>query len=159
MDPNNIRSKSILIMLLTLFSCTDKEDVKEDDTYYSEWTVIGDGLNTNVTKNVLTEFVGSTKCPYCPASDSLLLSYFNTVHENYVGSNIASNWFLINYHTYSPSRGDPMYEFLRGESETGDDDFCYVRFEEGGWYTISGVPITFTNGFYSSIWSMQLNPF
>ncbi len=159
MDPNNIRSKSILIMLLTLFSCTDKEDVKEDDTYYSEWTVIGDGLSTNVTKNVLTEFVGSTKCPYCPASDSLLLSYFNTVHENYVGSNIASNWFLINYHTYSPSRGDPMYEFLRGESETGDDDFCYVRFEEGGWYTISGVPITFTNGFYSSISAEMAIPY
>ena len=67
-----------------------------------------------VTKNVLTEFVGSTNCPYCPEADALLLSYFNTEHENYVGNSITSNWFLINYHTYSPGRGDPMYEFHRG---------------------------------------------
>jgi hypothetical protein len=46
-----------------------------------------------------------------------------------------------------------MYEFHRGVSETGEDDFCYVRFEEGSWYTIYGVPTTFTNGFGSSVYS------
>ena len=44
-----------------------------------------------------------------------------------------------------------MYEFLRGSSETGEDDYCYVRFEEGNWYNISGVPTTFTNGSWSSV--------
>jgi len=99
----------------------------------------------------LTEFVGSTKCPYCPAKDALLLSYFDSGHENFVGSSITDNWFLINYHTYSPSRGDPMYEFHRGVSETGEDDYCFVRFEEGDWYNIGGVPITYTNGNYSNV--------
>ncbi len=44
-----------------------------------------------------------------------------------------------------------MYEFHRGTSLTGEDDFCYVRFEEGSWYKISGVPTTFTNGSWSSV--------
>ncbi len=140
----------LLILSILTISCGDKED-QEDSTYYTEWTSVGNGLSANVTKNVLTEFVGSTKCPYCPATDSLLLSYFNSGHENYVGSAITNKWFLVNYHTYSPSRGDPMYEFLRGSSETGEDDYCYVRFEEGNWYNISGVPTTFTNGSWSSV--------
>ena len=123
---------------------------------YPVWTVIGSGLSSDTTKNVLTEFVGSTNCPYCPATDSLLLSYFNSEHENFVGENITNNWFLINYHTYSPSRGDPMYEFLRGSSETGEDDFCYVRFEYDAskvqnWYNLGGVPTTYTNGSWSSV--------
>ena len=146
-------SKKIIIYLLLIlsiftFSCSDKED-QEDSTYYAEWTSVGDGLSSDVTKNVLTEFVGSTKCPYCPAADSLLLSYFNSGHENYVGSAITNKWFLVNYHTYSPSRGDPMYEFLRRDEN--ENDYCYVRFEEGSWYNISGVPTTYTNGFWSSV--------
>jgi hypothetical protein len=150
-----MKSKSIniyflLILSIFTFSCGEKED-QGDNTYYTEWTSVGVGLSADVTKNVLTEFVGSTKCPYCPASDSLLLSYFNAGHENYVGADITKNWYLVNYHTYSPSRGDPMYEFLRGESETGEDDYCYVRFEEGSWYSIYGVPTTYTNGTYSNI--------
>ena len=44
-----------------------------------------------------------------------------------------------------------MYEFLRGA--TAEEDFCYVRFEEGSWYTIAGVPTTFTNGMASTIYS------
>ena len=44
-----------------------------------------------------------------------------------------------------------MYEFLRGA--TAEEDFCYVRFEEGSWYTIYGVPTTFTNGMASTIYS------
>jgi hypothetical protein len=148
-------SEKIIIYLLVILSilnisCGDKEN-KGNNTDYTEWTSVGDGLSDNVTKNVLTEFVGSTQCPYCPATDSLLLSYFNSGHENFVGSTIANKWFLINYHTYSPSRGDPMYEFHRGASSTGEDDFCYVRFEEGIWYNISGVPTTYTNGFWSSV--------
>ena len=143
-----------LILIFILFSCGKENggSTTSDDTFYNDWTVIGSGLNSNVNKNVLTEFVGSTKCPYCPAEDSLLLSYLDSGHENFVGSSITDNWFLINYHTYSPSRGDPMYEFHRGESETGEDDFCYVRFEEGSWYTIYGVPTTFTNGIGSSVY-------
>ena len=97
---------SLLILSIFTFSCSDKED-QGDSTYYAEWTSVGDGLSANVTKNVLTEFVGSTKCPYCPATDSLLLSYFNSGHD--------------------------------------------VRFEEGSWYNISGVPTTFTNGSWSSV--------
>ena len=62
--------------------------------------------------------MGSTNCPYCPEADAKLLSYFNPSHVDFVGSDITSKWFLINYHTYSPGRGDPMYEFLRGTSET-----------------------------------------
>ena len=150
MKSKNINIYFLLISSIFTFSCGEKED-QGDKTYYTEWTSVGGGLSADVTKNVLTEFVGSTKCPYCPASDSLLLSYFDSGHENYVGTDIINNWFLVNYHTYSPSRGDPMYEFLRGESETGEDDYCYVRFEEGGWYTIYGVPTTYTNGNYSSI--------
>ena len=44
-----------------------------------------------------------------------------------------------------------MYEFLRGAS--AEEDFCYVRFEEGSWYTIYGVPTTFTNGTASAIYT------
>ena len=80
-----------------------------------------------------------------------MLSYFDSGHEIFVGSSVTDNWFLINYHTYSPSRGDPMYEFHRGVSETGEDDYCFVRFEEGDWYNIGGVPITYTNGNYSNV--------
>lgn len=137
------------ILIFILCSCADEE---KESTTYSDWTVVGSGLSAPVTKMVLTEFVGSTNCPYCPETDALLLSYFDSGHENFVGSSITDNWFLINYHTYSPSRGDPMYEFHRGESETGEDDFCYVRFEEGSWYTIYGVPTTFTNGIGSSVY-------
>ena len=129
------------ILIFILCSCT-KED--EESTTYSDWTVVGSGLSAPVTKKVLTEFVGSTNCPYCPATDALLLSYFDSWNENFVGSAITDNWFLINYHTYSPARGDPMYEFHRGA--TAEEDFCYVRFEEGSWYTIYGVPTTYTNG-------------
>ena len=137
------------IFLLTAFiflSCGDNND---DDNFYDDWTVTGSGLTSEVSKNALTEFVGSTKCPYCPATDSLLLSYLTPAHENYVGASTADKWFLLNYHTYNPSRGDPMYEFLRGEE--AEDDFCYVRFEEGSWYDISGVPTTYTNGSYSYV--------
>ena len=129
------------ILIFILCSCA-KED--EESTTYSDWTVVGSGLSAPVTKKVLTEFVGSTNCPYCPATDALLLSYFDSWDENFVGSAITDNWFLINYHTYSPARGDPMYEFHRGA--TAEEDFCYVRFEEGSWYTIYGVPTTYTNG-------------
>ena len=135
------------ILIFILCSCA-KED--EESTTYSDWTVVGSGLSAPVTKKVLTEFVGSTNCPYCPATDALLLSYFDSWDENFVGSAITDNWFLINYHTYSPARGDPMYEFHRGI--TAEEDFCYVRFEEGSWYTISGVPTTFTNGIGSAVY-------
>ena len=137
------------IFLLTAFiflSCGDNND---DDNFYDDWTVTGSGLSAEVSKNALTEFVGSTKCPYCPATDSLLLSYLTPAHENYVGAITTDKWFIINYHTYNPSRGDPMYEFLRGEE--AEDDFCYVRFEESSWYDISGVPTTYTNGSYSYV--------
>ena len=137
-----------IIGSIIFVSCSETDD---DGTFYDDWTVVGSGSSSSVTKNVLTEFVGSTKCPYCPAKDSLLLSYFDSGHENFVGSSITDNWFLINYHTYSPSRGDPMYEFHRGVSETGEDDYCFVRFEEGDWYNIGGVPITYTNGNYSNV--------
>ena len=138
------------IFLLTAFiflSCGDNND--DDDNFYDDWTVTGSGLTAEVSKNALTEFVGSTKCPYCPATDSLLLSYLTPAHENYVGAITTDKWFIINYHTYNPSRGDPMYEFLRGEE--AEDDFCYVRFEDGSWYDISGVPTTYTNGSYSYV--------
>jgi hypothetical protein len=148
MKSKNINIYFLLILSIFTFSCGEKED-PGDNTYYTEWTSIGNGLSADVTKNVLTEFVGSTKCPYCPATDSLLLSYFDSGHENYVGTAITNKWFLVNYHTYSPSRGDPMYEFLRRDED--EDDYCYVRFEEGSWYNISGVPRTFTNGSWSSV--------
>ena len=147
----HFKSHIITILALIIFSCED--DAPSLEISYDEWTVTGDGLSAPVTKNVLTEFVGSTNCPYCPEADALLLSYFNTEHENYVGNSITSNWFLINYHTYSPGRGDPMYEFHRGT--TAEEDFCYVRFEEGSWYTIYGVPTTFTNGTASTIHSQM----
>ena len=86
------------IFLLTAFiflSCGDNND---DDNFYDDWTVTGSGLSAEVSKNALTEFVGSTKCPYCPATDSLLLSYLTPAHENYVGASTADKWFLINYH-------------------------------------------------------------
>ena len=136
------------ILIFILCSCADEE---KESTTYSDWPIVGSGLSAPVTKKVLTEFVGSTKCPYCPAVDSLLLSYFDSGHENFVGSSIIDNWFLINYHTNSPSRGDPMYEFHRGVSETGEDDYCFVRFEEGDWYNLGGVPTTYTNGNWSSV--------
>ena len=134
------------ILIFILCSCADEE---KESTTYSDWTVVGSGLSAPVTKKVLTEFVGSTNCPYCPATDALLLSYFDSWNENFVGSAITDNWFLINYHTYSPARGDPMYEFHRGV--TAEEDFCYVRFEEGDWYAIYGVPTTFTNGISTSV--------
>ena len=139
-----------IIGSIIFVSCSETDD-DSNNTFYDDWTVVGSGTSASVTKNVLTEFVGSTKCPYCPAKDALLLSYFDSGHENFVGSSITDNWFLINYHTYSPSRGDPMYEFHRGISETGEDDYCFVRFEEGDWYNIGGVPITYTNGNYSNV--------
>ena len=140
-----------IIGFIIFVSCSKTDDDNNDNTFYDDWTVVGSGLSDNMTKNVLTEFVGSTKCPYCPATDSLLLSYFDSGHENFVGSSITDDWFLINYHTYSPSRGDPMYEFHRGISEMGEDYYCFVRFEEGDWYNIGGVPTTYTNGNWSSV--------
>ena len=106
-----------------------------------------------MNKKVLSEFVGSTNCPYCPEQDELLNSYFDNSNENYVGSTITDNWFVINYHTYHPSMWDPMYLFLRGE--TADLDFCYIRFGDGygtgDWYNIGGVPTVYTNGLYSGV--------
>ena len=139
----------IIASALWVSSCDNESSSPEIS--YDEWTVIGNGLNEPVAKNVLTEFVGSTNCPYCPESDALLLSYFDNSHDNFVGTSITNRWFLINYHTYSPARGDPMYEFLRGAS--AEEDFCYVRFEEGSWYTLYGVPTTYTNGLEGAIHS------
>ena len=147
----SIQLNPLIIVIVTLFIVSCEGDISPSNFSYDEWTVTGNGLSEPTTKNVLTEFVGSTNCPYCPESDSLLLSYFNSEHENFVGNSITSNWFLINYHTYSPGRGDPMYEFLRGA--TAEEDFCYVRFEESSWYTIYGVPSTFTNGSPGPIYS------
>jgi hypothetical protein len=145
-----MNKKFILMLLgaLLLFSSCSNED---ENQFYSDWTTTDNGLSSSTTKNVLTEFVGSTNCPYCPEDDAKLLSYFDTDSDQYVGSEITDRWHLINYHTYSPTRGDPMYEFHRGTSETGEDDYCYVRFEEGSWYTLYGVPTTYTNGYGSSI--------
>ena len=145
-----MNNKFILFFSITLllFSSCSSEDENE---FYSDWTTTNNGLSSSTTKNVLTEFVGSTNCPYCPEDDAKLLSYFDTDSDQYVGSEITDKWYLINYHTYSPTRGDPMYEFHRGTSETGEDDYCYVRFEEGSWYTLYGVPTTYTNGYGSTI--------
>ena len=145
-----MNDKFILMLLgaLLIFSSCSNEDENE---FYSDWTTTDNGLSSSITKNVLTEFVGSTNCPYCPEDDAKLLSYFDTSSDQYVGSEITDKWYLINYHTYSPTRGDPMYEFHRGTSETGEDDYCYIRFEEGSWYTLYGVPTTYTNGVGSSI--------
>lgn len=127
-------------------SCADEEKMEVDN--FNDWTVVGFGLASPVNKKVLTEFVGSTNCPYCPEQDELLQSYFDNNNENYVGSITTDNWFVINYHTYHPSMWDPMYLFLRGES--ADSDFCYVRFGDGygtgNWYNIGGVPTIYTNG-------------
>ena len=144
---NKFRFFWIVILIFLFCTCGDKKE----ESYYPNWSSIGEGLNSEVSKNVLTEFVGSTKCPYCPAADAQLLSFFDSNSDNYVGTEIASKWYLINYHTYSPTRGDPMYEFHRGTSLTGEDDYCYVRFEEGSWYSLSGVPTTYTNGVWSNI--------
>ena len=57
-----------IIGSIIFVSCSETDD---DDTFYDDWTVVGSGSSASVTKNVLTEFVGSTKCPYCPAKDSL----------------------------------------------------------------------------------------
>jgi len=84
-----------------------------------------------------------------PGNRQFTAQLSDPAHENYVGAITTDKWFIINYHTYNPSRGDPMYEFLRGEE--AEDDFCYVRFEEGSWYDISGVPTTYTNGSYSYV--------
>ena len=140
-----------LPLLLTLTSCS-KEDDKEVQSY-DNWTIVGSGLSESVSKNVLTEFVGSTNCPYCPEQDALLLSYFDSGDDNFVGSSITDNWFLINYHTYHPSSGDPMYLFLRGDDP--ESDYCYIRFGNGygtgSWYNIGGVPTTYTNGSYTNV--------
>ena len=77
----HFKSHIITILTLIIFSCEDDKPFLEIS--YDEWTVTGDGLSAPVTKNVLTEFVGSTNCPYCPEADALLLSYFNNEHENY----------------------------------------------------------------------------
>ena len=73
MKSKNININLLLILSILTFSCGKKED-QGDNKYYTEWTSVGDGLSANVTKNVLTEFVGSTNCPYCPEPDALLLS-------------------------------------------------------------------------------------
>ena len=152
MKSKNINIYFLLILSIITFSCGEKDE-PEDNTYYTEWTSVGDGLSANVTKNVLTEFVGSTNCPYCPEQDALLLSYFDSGHENYVGSAITNKWFLVNYHTYHPSMWDPMYLFLRGDNE--ETDYCYVRFGDGygtgTWYNVGGVPTVYTNGSNSFI--------
>jgi len=146
-------SKIILFVFLLgigFFACGDSDNTEQN--FYNNWVETGPGLSKDVEKNVLTEFVGSTKCPYCPLSDSLLVSYFNPDHQNYVGSDVTKKWFIINYHTYHPSAGDPLYEFLRGG--TAEEDFCYIRFGEGGqgeWYNVGGVPTVYTNGQYSSV--------
>ncbi len=82
----HFKSHIITILTLIIFSCENDKPFLEIS--YDEWTVTGDGLSAPVTKNVLTEFVGSTNCPYSPEADALLLSYFNTEHENYVGNSI-----------------------------------------------------------------------
>ena len=133
------------------FSCADEDKTEPEN--FNDWTVTGSGLVSPVNKKVLSEFVGSTNCPYCPEQDELLNSYFDNSNENYVGSTITDNWFVINYHTYHPSMWDPMYLFLRGE--TADLDFCYIRFGDGygtgDWYNIGGVPTIYTNGLYSGV--------
>lgn len=133
------------------FSCADEDKTEPEN--FNDWTVTGSGLVSPVNKKVLSEFVGSTNCPYCPEQDELLNSYFDNSNENYVGSTITDNWFVINYHTYHPSMWDPMYLFLRGE--TADLDFCYIRFGDGygtgDWYNVGGVPTIYTNGLYSGV--------
>ena len=50
-----------------------------------------------------------------------------------------------------------MYEFLRGGS--AEEDFCYVRFEEGSWYNLYGVPTTYTNGLEGAIYPEMASTF
>ena len=149
-----------LTSLFMIFSSCSKNESSEQ-SYFDQWTNIGDGLNSNVPKKVLTEFVGSTNCPGCATQEPILNSYFNESDENYVGDEITSNWFVINYHTYHPSMWDPMYLTLRGES--AEEDFCYVRFGDGygtgNWYNIGGVPTVYTNGSNSSIYQAMANEF
>ena len=146
-------------LFMILSSCSKNES--SEQSYFDQWTNIGDGLNSNVPKKVLTEFVGSTNCPGCATQEPILNSYFNESDENYVGDEITSNWFVINYHTYHPSMWDPMYLTLRGES--AEEDFCYVRFGDGygtgNWYNIGGVPTVYTNGTYSGIYQAMANEF
>ena len=146
-------------LFMILSSCSKNES--SEQSYFDQWTNIGDGSNSNVPKKVLTEFVGSTNCPGCATQEPILNSYFNESDENYVGDEITSNWFVINYHTYHPSMWDPMYLTLRGES--AEEDFCYVRFgdgyDTGSWYNIGGVPTVYTNGSYSSIYQTMANEF
>ena len=141
----------LTISSIMFFSCADEDKTGTEN--FNDWTVTGSGLVSPVNKKVLSEFVGSTNCPYCPEQDELLNSYFDNSNENYVGSTITDNWFVINYHTYHPSMWDPMYLFLRGE--TADLDFCYIRFGDGygtgDWYNIGGVPTVYTNGLYSGV--------
>ena len=146
-------------LFIIISSCSKNES--SEQSYFDQWTNIGDGLNSNVPKKVLTEFVGSTNCPGCATQEPILNSYFNESDENYVGDEITSNWFVINYHTYHPSMWDPMYLTLRGES--AEEDFCYVRFGDGygtgNWYNIGGVPTVYTNGSNSSIYQAMANEF
>ena len=146
-------------LFMIISSCSKNES--SEQSYFDQWTNIGDGLNSNVPKKVLTEFVGSTNCPGCATQEPILNSYFNESDENYVGDEITSNWFVINYHTYHPSMWDPMYLTLRGES--AEEDFCYVRFGDGygtgNWYNIGGVPTVYTNGSNSSIYQAMANEF
>ena len=146
-------------LFMIISSCSKNES--SEQSYFDQWTNIGDGLNSNVPKKVLTEFVGSTNCPGCATQEPILNSYFNESNENYVGDEITSNWFVINYHTYHPSMWDPMYLTLRGES--AEEDFCYVRFGDGygtgDWYNIGGVPTVYTNGSNSSIYQAMANEF
>ena len=141
----------LTISSIMFFSCADEDKTGTEN--FNDWTVTGSGLVSPVNKKVLSEFVGSTNCPYCPEQDELLNSYFDNSNENYVGSTITDNWFVINYHTYHPSMWDPMYLFLRGE--TADLDFCYIRFGDGygtgDWYNVGGVPTIYTNGLYSGV--------
>ena len=86
---NKFKFLWIIILISLFFSCGDKKE----ESYYSDWTSIGNGLNSEASKNVLTEFVGSTNCPYCPEADAQLLSYFDSNSSNYVGAEITSKWF------------------------------------------------------------------
>ncbi len=61
----------LIIAILSLFIVSCGDDTSSSEISYDSWTVTGDGLNAPTTKNVLTEFVGSTNCPYCPESDEL----------------------------------------------------------------------------------------
>ena len=49
-----------LLIALFIPSCSENDE----QTSYLEWTKTGSGLTASTTKNVLTEFVGSTNCPF-----------------------------------------------------------------------------------------------